>query len=155
MWHGIKQLVSPYKWTIPAGSKNGKIVSASLSDHSATLLDSQISYVLIFSLFTYITLTVFIGIDKSYSAEPICHVHTNIFSGWINTAMSGSAVALVLNCITQLLRLIGLLKVKKSRLNMPLIRLVFSLLVLSSISASSQVMTFLFFFGGVCRDVFG
>jgi hypothetical protein len=140
---------------IDVSASTKRLVTKNLiNEHSASLLDHQICTSLPLIITVYVITQAAVGLHHTYSSTPICN-HSDEELSWARYTMSGSALCMVLTCTLQLIRIRQLMKVKESTRNLPLIRVFGVLFVICAISGSSKTVTFLWHFGGICKDAFG
>jgi hypothetical protein len=125
-----------------------------INEHSASLLDHQIRTSLPLIIIVYVLTQAAVGLHHTYSSTAICN-HSDEELSWARYTMSGSALCMVLTCTLQLIRINQLMKAKESTRNLPLIRVLLVLFTMCAISGSSQIITLMWQFGGICKDAFG
>lgn len=152
LYYGIERVVflDNEQAVVPGSPINGGLKSFI---GESSLLDHQLKTLTFVMIFVYTSFQIFMCVFNYKTESRFCDENIKLES-YTQTVNVGAIACLLFNCIMQIYRIISYL-ITKGKKNFGLIHANFSLLVLSIVTLSSELLTLIGNYGGICKDVFG
>ena len=118
-----------------------------------SLLERQAAFVMPGSIAIYIILQGYVAVKHFYFDQKICNEPMTP-AAWVVSLNCVAATCLSLFSVFQIVRIIRE-HFNDNKEKHPLFKVHICVLTISGISASSQMLTYVFRLGGICKDYFG